>query len=97
MSALNNKLIYEDGFFRDVRKLPRALQDKTAFLLEIFRDDPFDPRLHTKQLGLPLKGMYSFRINRDYRAGFVFMEDHIIKLLAVQNRDQIYKKLKRKI
>ncbi len=97
MSKLSNEIIYEDGFLRDVRRMPRAIQDKLAFLLDIFRDNPFDSRLHTKQLSYPLKNIYSFRITRDYRAGFVFVESHKIKLLAANKRDQIYKKLKRKI
>ena len=97
MSETNNEIIYEDGFLRDVRKMPRVIQDKLAFLLDVFRDNPFDSRLHTKQLSYPLKNIYSLRITRDYRAGFIFMESHKIKLLVADKRDQIYKRLKRKI
>jgi len=97
MSLIKNELVYEKDFLRDVRRLPIEQQNKLAELLEIFRDDPFNSRLHTKPLGIPLQGMLSFRITRDYRVGFKFYSSHIIQLLVVDRRDNFYKKLQRKI
>jgi len=48
MSLIKNELVYEKDFLRDVRRLPIEQQNKLAELLEIFRDDPFNSRLHTK-------------------------------------------------
>ncbi len=66
-------------------------------LIEILRDNAFDPHLHTKPLGPPLRGIFSFRITRDYRVGFEFNAPRVVRLLAVDKRDQIYKRLERKM
>ena len=90
-----NEIIYGDGFLRDVRKLPNSIQEKLAELLVILQVNTFDPLLHAKPLGPPLRGVYSFRITRDWRVGFVFKDHHIIKLLVADHRSKIYKRLVR--
>ena len=96
MSAPRNEIEYGRDFVRDVKKLPASIQEKLGGLLEILRIDAFDPRLHSKPLSIPLQGVFSFRITRDYRVGFEFSGPFLIKLLAVDKRDQIYKRLQRK-
>ena len=95
MSGPTNYIYYDDEFRRDVRKLPSGLQTKLASLIEFLSQDHFDPRLHTKPLGSPLEGLYSFRITRDYRVGFFFSASHTIRLLAADHRSRIYKRLLR--
>lgn len=97
MSAPLHEIIYEKDFGKDVRNLPRKAQDKLGMLLGILRENPFDNQLHTKRLGAPLHSAFSFRITRDYRVGFEFVASHAIKLLIVDTRDNIYKRLLRKI
>ena len=97
MSVPQNEIIYEDGFRKDVYDLPESVQEKLGSLIEILRKDPFDPRLHTKRLGPPLHVAFSFRIVRDYRVGFIFLESHIIKLLVADTRGNIYRRLRRKL
>ncbi|MDP1688958.1 MAG: type II toxin-antitoxin system RelE/ParE family toxin [bacterium] len=96
MSDQRNEIVYDKDFLKDVRKLPEESQSKLAELIEILEEDVFDSRLHTKPLSAPLQGMFSFRITRDYRVGFKFLSTHTIKLLAVDNRDKIYKRLRRR-
>ena len=96
MSDPRNEVIYDKDFLGDVRKLPTVFQERLAELIEILREDPFDPRLHTKPLSAPLAGLFSFRIMRDYRAGFKFRASHTIQLIAVDRRDRIYQRLQRK-
>lgn len=96
MSDPENEVKYDRSFVKDVRKLPVECQQKLSELLDILREDPFDPRLHTKPLAAPLQGMFSFRITRDYRVGFKFTAPHVIWLLAADNRDDIYRRLLRK-
>ncbi|MEK7192203.1 MAG: hypothetical protein AAB646_01655 [Patescibacteria group bacterium] len=97
MSAPRNEVVYDKDFLKDVRKLPAELQDKLAQLLEIFRENIFDSRLHTKPLSVPLQGMFSFRITRDYRVGFKFIAQRVVKLLVADRRDNTYQRLRRKI
>lgn len=96
MSARPNEVIYEDDFLKDVRTLPKKVQDKLGFLIEILRNDPFDPRLHTKPLGPPLHGLFSFRIIRGYRVGIEFISPNAIRLIIADRRDKIYKRLQKK-
>lgn len=94
MSA-ENEIVYGGGFLKDVHNLPPEAQDKLAGLLELLRQNAFDPRLHTKALSAPLIGRFSFRITRDWRIGFRFTAPHTIYLLVADRRDRIYKRLLR--
>ena len=55
-----NEIRYGSGFFKDASKLPRQAREKLALLIVILEENPFDSRLHTKQLSQPLQDMYSF-------------------------------------
>jgi mRNA-degrading endonuclease RelE of RelBE toxin-antitoxin system len=90
-----NEIRYGTGFLGDVRRLPVEAQRKLGKLLEILREDPFDTRLHTKSLAVPLHGMFSFRITRDWRVGFGFTGEHTVHLLVADHRRNIYKRLVR--
>jgi len=90
-----NEIEYGDGFLGDLRRLPREVYEKLGFLVELLRENVFDPRLHTKRLETPLKDKYSFRITRDWRVGFMFSGRNRIKLLLVDNRDTIYERMRR--
>ena len=96
MPAPRNEVIYDKDFLKDVRRLPLEVREKLSELMEILQEDPFDSRLHTKPLSAPLQGIFSFRIVRDYRVGFKFYAPRVILVLATDNRDQIYKRLRRK-
>lgn len=90
-----NEIVYGPGFFKDVDSLPKEAKQKLADLIQILADNVFDPHLHTKQLGPPLKDKYSFRIMRDWRAGFKFLSSNRIQLLIADHRDKIYKRMAR--
>ena len=92
-----NEIEYADGFLADLGRLPRAIGEKFSFLLELLRENAFDPRLHAKSLGPPLKDMYSFRIARDWRVGFMSLGKNRIYLLAADHRSKIYKRLRRMV
>jgi len=92
-----NEIVYGEGFWKDVDKLPKEAQGKLPELFEILAENAFDPRLHTKPLGPPLLGRYSFRITRDWRVAFIFAGDHRLKILMAGNRDKVYQRLKRMI
>lgn len=97
MSVPANEFIYDKDFIKDVRKLPDRIQSKLSRLLEILKENVFDPRLHTKPLSDPLQGMFSLRVTRGYRVGFRIRGPHVIHLLAVDTRDKIYRRLLGKI
>lgn len=90
-----NEIVYGSGFFKDADGLPQGTRQKLADLMEVFVENAFDPRLHTKPLGPPLKDKYSFRITRDWRVGFKFLSPSRIQLLIVDHRDKVYKRMER--
>jgi len=85
------KLVYTNRFLKSAKKLPFSIQNKLADKLEILQQSPFHSLLHTKSLTGPLSGFYSFRITREWRVIFNFLEPKIIKLIEIAHRKDIYK------
>ena len=84
------ELFYTKHFLKSAKKLPKRQQKKLAELLEIFHLQPFSPLLHSKPLTGQLTGFYSFRITREYRVIFQFLDPLTIKLTDVAHRKEIY-------
>jgi len=84
-------LVYTNSFLKSARKLPKSQQNKLSQLLEVFQENPFQPKLHTKTLTGPLTGFYSFRITRNWRVIFQFLTPDKIKLIEIGHRKDIYK------
>ncbi|PIR86928.1 MAG: hypothetical protein COU11_02845 [Candidatus Harrisonbacteria bacterium CG10_big_fil_rev_8_21_14_0_10_49_15] len=96
MYAKPVKIFFDKDFEKDVKRLPKKIQNKLADLLTVAQKNIFDPRLHVKSLKSPLSDFLSFRITRDYRVGFMFTPREDIQLLVADKRDKIYKRLARK-
>lgn len=82
---------FDPRFLAQVRKLPQAQQEKLSRLLALLSENIFDPRLHTKKLGPPLEGHFSFRITRDWRAIFRLLNETEVFLTRVKHRKDIYR------
>jgi len=85
------KLVYTKSFLKSAKKLPFHIQNNLSGKLEILQENPFHSFLHTKSLTGVLSGFYSFRITRDWRVIFCFIEPKIIKLIETAHRKDIYK------
>ncbi|MBI2463087.1 MAG: type II toxin-antitoxin system mRNA interferase toxin, RelE/StbE family [Candidatus Spechtbacteria bacterium] len=72
-------------------KIAQASTEKLAQLLEIFVENPFHTKLHSKHLTGKLSGLYSFRITRDWRVIFQFISTKEIQLIEVAHRREIYR------
>ncbi|MEA1937025.1 MAG: type II toxin-antitoxin system mRNA interferase toxin, RelE/StbE family [Patescibacteria group bacterium] len=88
-------IVYGKVFLKSVKKLPVRQQKKLADLLESLCENPFHSSLHTKQLSGELVGFYSFRITREWRVVFQFVNIYKVKLIIVGHRKDIYRKLSR--
>ena len=84
-------LEFEREFERDAGKLPFQTQELLASALELLAENPFSSRLHTKPLSGTLSGIFSFRIGRDYRALFRFVNTRVIMLMRVKHRRDVYR------
>ncbi len=77
-------------FAHDAHRLPLSVQERLAYQIGILSIQPFDTRLHTKPLAGSLQGLFSFRIGRDYRALFRFVDSTTLFLVRVAARKDIY-------
>jgi len=85
------ELFYTNKFLKSAKKLPKQIKKKLSSELVILERNPFDSLLHTKQLTGSLVGYYSFRITRDWRVIFNFIDTKTVKLIDVAHRKDIYK------
>lgn len=86
------RVFYADRFIKSAQEtLDASLQNKLADFIALIQHNPFHPRLHTKALSGPLAGIYSFRINRDWRVLFKFLSPDEIQLIDIGHRKDIYR------
>lgn len=85
------RLVYHPDFLKRAQRIPGAQQRKLAKLLTVLKNNPHEALLHTKRLSPPLMGLLSFRISRDWRALFQFIDEETILLVDVAHRKDIYK------
>ncbi len=85
------RLVYEKNFLKSARLLPAPIQRLLAEQLQRLQADPRDPRLHSKMLSGSLSNFLSFRITRDYRTIFQYIDHNTIQLLIVKHRKDIYR------
>ena len=72
-SAHIKSVHFSPHFFKSFQRLPRAIQVLAKKKDEWFRQNPFDPRLHTHKLRGELTGAWAYSINREYRVLFRFL------------------------
>ena len=85
------KIIYADEFKKQFAKLPKSIQEKHAEQEIIFRNNWRDGRLHIKKL-VDHSLTFSFRITRNYRVLFVFVEKDTVLFATIGNRRDVYRK-----
>jgi len=66
----------------------RKLEKKFEKQKKIFEKNPFHPSLETELLEPKKMRIWSFRIDRKYRAIFIFREKDIIEVIDVNNHYQ---------
>ena len=85
------KIIYAQEFQKQLKKFPIDIQIIYHRQEDIFRANWRDTRLHIKKLSdQPFP--FSFRITRNYRALFVFVETDTVLLATIGNRKDVYRK-----
>lgn len=65
-------------FKRSFRRLPAEVQEKAVEREQLFRLDPFDPRLETHKLRGRLKKLWSYSVDFRYRVLFRFAAGHAV-------------------
>lgn len=85
------QIIYSRDYLKSAKWLPKARLRKLSLLLKLLSTNPYHPLLHTKRLSKELTGYLSFRITRDWRVIFQFVDEETIMLLRVANRKGAYR------
>ncbi len=85
------EIVYSKDFIKSAKLIPKSIKNKLAVLLEIAKENPFNSNLHTKPLTGELRGFYSFRITRDWRVIFNFLNSQKIFLINIAHRKDIYR------
>lgn len=88
---MSMRIQYRKNFLKSARGLPLAQQKKLSFLLTILQKDPSSDLLHSKPLSEKFEGRYSFRITRDWRVIFCYVNKNTIELIEVGHRREIYR------
>jgi len=72
---MNNTVYYSKDFRRDWQKLPDSIKNLAIEKEKMFKQNPFYSSLGIHQLKGRLKGMWSIRLNIQYRIILQFEED----------------------
>lgn len=84
-------ILYSEQFLKSASRLPLKLRQRLGEHLELLKGSPFHPKLHTKHLSGDLAGLLSFRVTRDWRVTFRFIDARTIHVMRVANRKDIYR------
>ncbi len=85
------QIIVTDEFSKRYKLLPSIIQKKAEKQEKLFRQNPFYPSLHTEKLEPKGKQIWSFRVDKNYRVLFRFVEKHTVAFLTVGIHDWVYK------
>lgn len=84
------KILYANEFRKKFLQLPKNIQQLYHKQEKIFRENWRDPRLHIKKLSdHPLP--FSFRITRNYRVLFIFVDQNTVLFATIGDRKDIYR------
>ena len=74
----------------ELKEYPKARQLEKKFEKQtsLFRENPFHPGLRTELLEPRRMKIWSFRIDKKYRALFIFIEKDIVEIIDINDHYQ---------
>ncbi len=84
------KIEYSPKFTRQFKKLPQEVKEFAFKAENLFRINPFDPKLKTHKLHGTMKEYWAFSISYNYRVGFTFIDSDYVRFHAIGSHN-IYK------
>ena len=87
------EIVVTQEFERNYDELPRAIQKKAERRQALFVENPFHPSLETEKLNPKSREVWSFRIDRQYRIVFRFIDGTHVLFLTVGPHHWIYRHL----
>jgi len=85
------KIEYHRQFLKSFKRLDKKMQVKVIDVVEVFKNDPYSPRLKNHALKGAMKGQRAFSVSGDCRVIFEEFEDYfLVILLDVGSHSQVY-------
>jgi len=88
------EISFSKSFIKAFEKRVKSTETKTEFWVrvELFINDPFDPKLKTHKLSGKLKNLWSFSVENDFRVVFFFTDDKPKKAVFVDlgSHNEVY-------
>jgi addiction module RelE/StbE family toxin len=87
------EIAFSPSFIKNFKKRTKnnkIVFEKFAEKLNIFKNDPFDPRLKTHKLTGELKDLYSYSIDYDLRIIFCLYESNKVIFTDIGTHDEVY-------
>ena len=81
------RILYHPKFAREYRKLAESVKDAAEKKEQMFRQDPFDPRLKAHKLKGALRGFWAFSVDYRHRIIFDFLNDHTVQFYSIGDHD----------
>ncbi len=85
------RILLSDGFKENFSCLEKQIQKRADKQIVIFKNNPFYPSLHTEKLTPKWKEVWNFRIDKNYRIVFRFLDKDKVLFLNAGPHDWIYR------
>lgn len=79
-----------ETFDKLFQKLSQKIQLKAAKKSDLFKNNPFHPSLRVEKLHPKKFNVWSFRIDKDHRIVFKFVEKNLVEFMFVGHHNDIY-------
>ena len=79
-----------ETFDKLFQKLGQKIQMKAVKKADLFKKNPFHPSLRVEKLHPKKFNVWSFRIDKDYRIVFKFVEKDLVEFMFVGHHNEIY-------
>ncbi len=83
MNMQVRNIYYDEGFVKQLRRLPWRIQKKTFQSQKLFREDPFYPSLRLHKLHGKFEDYWSISLTRQYRIIFFVIEEGNILFVSI--------------
>lgn len=87
------EIAFSTSFKRAFRKRiagRKPLEKKFWKRMEMFKEDPYDPRLHTHKLSGDLQEYWSFSVEYDVRVVFQYASNNRTVFQDIGSHDEVY-------
>jgi mRNA-degrading endonuclease YafQ of YafQ-DinJ toxin-antitoxin module len=81
------QIIYAPGFIRAYNKLSADIKRKAEIKEDLFKKDPFHPKLKTHKLSGKLKDRWSFSVDNSFRIIFRFVRRNLVYFLLIGDHE----------